>query len=231
MATENLVLELSQPRPASSLTDWVAEAVREAILDGQLLPGQKLDQDALAEELQVSRTPVREATRKLESEGLLEVRTHYGVFVKKVSKKDIADVFGVRAVLEAEVARQATTLIPEQVLDRLETRLEEAQKAYETGNTDAQFEADVCFHQTLREFTRNDLLREVLDGLANRIQAVRRFAQTKPGSHVYEFSQEHFDILHAMRRRDPERAAQLMSEHLVKSSVRVQQLMDEEDYH
>jgi DNA-binding GntR family transcriptional regulator len=200
--------------------------LRRAILDGYFEPGERLDQEAIAQELDVSRTPIREAIAALESEGLLESKPHRGVFVTEVSKDDIREVFALRALLEAEVVCQATSTIPDSVLDELERMLKGAQKAYETGDQVAQFDADKHFHKTLREFTENSLLREVLDGVNNRVSAVRRFAQTKPGPHVDEFAREHLDILQALRQRDAERAAMLMKLHLENSRLRVEELAE-----
>jgi len=200
--------------------------LRRAILDGYFEPGERLDQEAIAGELDVSRTPIREAIAALESEGLLESKPHRGVFVTKVSREDIREVFALRALLEAEVVCEATSTIPDSVLDELERMLKGAQKAYETGDQAAQFDADKHFHKTLREFTENSLLREVLDGVNNRVSAVRRFAQTKPGPHVDEFAREHLDILQALRQRDAERAAELMKLHLENSGLRVEELAE-----
>jgi DNA-binding GntR family transcriptional regulator len=200
--------------------------LRRAVLEGHLEAGERLDQDALAAELGVSRTPIREAIAALESEGLLESKPHRGVYVTEVSKKDIREVFALRALLEAEVVRQAVSSIPDSVLDELGRMLEEAQKSYDNGDQAAHFDADTRFHKTLREFADNSLLREVLDGVNNRVAAVRRFAQTKPGPHVDEFAREHLQILHAVRQRDPDKAAALMKLHLVESALRVEELLE-----
>jgi DNA-binding GntR family transcriptional regulator len=223
---KTLTSEFSVSGPVRSLAGWATDILRQAILDGYFGPGERLDQDAIAEELGVSRTPLREAIRALESEGLLDSRPHHGVFVARISKRDIRDIFALRALLEAEVVRQAAPSIPDAVLDRLETALKEAQKAYDGGNHVAQFEADRYFHETLREFAENRLLKEVLDGVNNRISAVRRFAQTKPGPHVDQFAEEHMAILQAIKRRDPERAAALIRRHLEESGDRVRELAD-----
>jgi DNA-binding GntR family transcriptional regulator len=207
----------------------VTGVLRQAILDGYFEPGERLVQEAIAEDLGVSRTPLREAITALESEGLLQSKPHRGVFVAKVSKKDIREVFALRALLEAEVARQAASTIPDAVLNDLETRLKAAQQAYEDGDHVAQFEADRYFHETLREFIENSLLREVLDGVNNRISIVRRFAQTKPGSHVDKFAEEHLAILEALQQRDSERAARLMQSHLKNSGQRLDELVESND--
>jgi DNA-binding GntR family transcriptional regulator len=210
--------------PARSLTEWTTEILRQAILDGYFQPGERLDQDAIAKQLEVSRTPLREAIAALESEGLLESKPYRGAFVSKVTTEDIREVFALRALLEAEVVRQCTCSIPGAVLDELERMLKGAQKAYRAGNHAAQFEADRRFHETLRSFAESKLLKEVLDGVNNRISVVRRFAQMRPGPHVNEFAREHFAILEAMQQRDPGSAAALMKQHLENSQRRVEEL-------
>jgi DNA-binding GntR family transcriptional regulator len=206
------------------LADWVTASLREAILHGCFEPGEKLDQDCIAEELEVSRTPVREAMRRLESEGFVEVRPHHGAFIAKVSQQDIREVYEIRRLLEAEVVRQVTPVMPESVLDELDRSLTETQAQFEAGDSAKHFESDVYFHETLAGFVENELLKEVLDGLTNRISIVRRFAQLQPGPHLVESFKEHRAILQAMREHDSEEAAELMRVHLVNSAVRIQEL-------
>lgn len=207
------------------LADWVAASLREAILNGYFEPGEKLDQDFIAEELEVSRTPVREALKRLESEGFIELRPHYGAFIAEVSRQDIREVYEMRRLLESEVVRQVTPLIPESVLDELERSLAETQAQFNAGDSAKHFESDVYFHETIVNFVENGLLKEIIDSLTNRISMVRRFAQSKPGSHLVESFKEHRAILQAMRQRDPEQAAELMALHLEKSALRIQELV------
>lgn len=211
--------------PSRSLTDLATDTLRQAILKGYFEPGDRLDQDAIAHELEISRTPIRGAIVALESEGLLESRPHHGVFVTTVSKKDIRDIYALRALLEAEMVRQAAASIPETTLDALDSMLREAQRAYEKGDTVGQFEADRQFHETLRGFVRNQLLKKVLAEVENRVLAVRRFAQTKPGEHIDQFAQEHLTIVDALRQRDAARASKLMVSHLNNSGERLQELV------
>lgn len=214
-------------REARVLADWVAESIREAILQGYFKPGERLDQDLIADELAVSRTPLREALKSLESDGFIEVRPHYGAFVAKVTAQDIREIYETRALLEAEIVRQVTPLIPESALDELEASLSETQAHFDAGNIAKHFESDVHFHDVLASYVENRLLKEMLDSLFNRICIARRFAQSKPGTHLVESFKEHNAILHAVRRRDAKQAAELMRRHLEESSVRVQELAEQ----
>jgi len=215
---------LPQVRGGRVLADWVTASLREAIFNGYFEPGEKLDQDRIAEELEVSRTPVREAMRRLESEGFVEVRPHYGAFIAKVSRQDIREVYEIRRVLEAEVVRQVTPLMPESVLDELDRSLTETQAQFEAGDSAKHFESDVYFHETIANFIENRLLKEVIDGLTNRVSVVRRFAELQPGPHLVESFKEHRALLQSIRQRDPEEAAALIRVHLERSALRIQEL-------
>jgi len=208
------------------LADWVTASLREAILNGYFEPGEKVDQDLIAEELEVSRTPVREALRRLEFEGFVEVRPHHGAFIAKVSHQDIREVYEIRKLLEAEIVRQVAPLIPESVLDELDRSLIESKTQFDAGDYTKHFEGDTLFHETVANYVDNALLKEVLDGLTNRISMVRRFALSNPGPHLVESFQEHHAILGALRQRDPERAAELMGVHLQNSALRIQSLSE-----
>ena len=223
---KSVKVPLPQVKQGRVLADWITVSLREAILNGHFEPGEKLDQDLIAEELGTSRTPVREALKRLESEGFIKVRPHYGAFIAEVSRQDIREIYEIRKLLESEVVRQVTPVIPEPVLDELERSLAETQALFDAGDSAKHFESDVFFHETIISFSENHLLKEMLDGLTNRISMVRRFAQLQPGYHMTESFKEHRAILQAMRQRDPEQVAELMRNHLEQSSLRIQELAE-----
>ena len=123
--------------------------------------------------------------------------------------------------------RQVTLVIPDSVLDELEAALREAQVQFDVGDHSSHYERDVHFHETIINFAENSLLKQVLDSIIDRISVVRRFGQMKAGQHLVTSLSEHQSILHAMRQRDPEKAAGLMRLHMEHSSLRMQELMDE----
>jgi DNA-binding GntR family transcriptional regulator len=209
------------------LADWVTESLREAILKGYFEPGEKLDQDQIAAELKVSRTPVREALKVLESEGFIELRPHRGAFITFITRQDIHDVYEIRSLLEAEAVRQVTSIISDTVLDDLERSLEEEEAQLKSQDHSQHFVNDTYFHATILDLVENELLKDVLSSLGNRIIRVRRFALLQPGSHLTESLQEHHAILRAMRQRDAKEASRAMKEHLEKSAARIQQLSHE----
>ena len=211
-------LPLPEVKGGRVLSDWVTRTLREAILRGHLKPGEKIDQDLIADELEVSRTPIREALRALESEGFVDIVPHRGAYVATVTQRDIQEIYQVRALLEAEMVRQVTPVIPDAVLRELGRILEEP------GNAVDHVESDIALHAAIAELGQNTVLKEVLEGLERRIIRIRRFAQLQPGYHLLESQREHQAILRAMRSRDAERAAELMALHLENSAKRIQEL-------
>lgn len=216
---------LPQIKSGRVLADWVTASLREAILQGHFEPGEKLDQDRIAKELKVSRTPLREALRRLESEGFVELRPHYGAFIAQISHQDVHEIYQVRGLLEAEVVHQVTPLIPDSVLDELERSLAKDRIQLEAGDRTTHFESDVFFHETIVSYAENNLLKEILDSLTNRIVRIRRFAQHQPGFHQLESFEEHRTILQAMQQRNAEKASEAMRVHLEKSAIRIQEFI------
>ena len=209
------------------IADWVTDTLQAAIISGHFEPGEKLDQDLISKELEVSLTPVREAIRRLESEGFIEVRPHRGAFIAQITKQDVQETYKLRKLLEAEIVRQVTPVIPDSVLDELDATLREAQTQFDAGDHSRHYECDVQFHATIINLVENTLLKVVLDSIIDRISIVRRFGQLKAGPHLVTSFDEHRGILQAMRQRDSEKAAELMSLHMDQSALRVQELVDE----
>src|ERR1043165_2140343 len=125
------IMASSSTIPRQSLTSAVADKLRDKIVRGELKEGEQLRQDAIANEFQVSRIPVREALRQLEAEGLITIILHRGAVVSSLSPTDILEVFQMRALLEAEVLRVSIPNLSEEHLraaaeilrDRKSTRL------------------------------------------------------------------------------------------------------------
>ena len=217
---------LPQVKGTRVLADWVTESLRQAVLNDYFEPGEKIDQDRIAEELKVSRTPVREALKVLESEGFVEIRPHRGAFAAEITREEVSDIFEIRKLLEAEVVRQTVPLISESVLDDLQRDFAEAKARFAAGDRTAHFDSDAAFHDVFIGLVENELLREILESLTNRIIRVRRFALRQPGPHLDASFEEHLEILEIIRRGDAEGAAQAMRTHIEKSALRVQELVE-----
>lgn len=207
-----------------TLADRATYALRKAILSGYFEPGEKLDLDLIAEELDVSRMPVREALRRLESEKLVETQSHRGTFVGVLTRRDIDDLFDVRRLLEVEVVRLVTPLIPELVLNDLESSLNEELGRLDAGDSSRHYESDDHFHKALLAFVENRFLREVLGSFNHRIALVRAVAVLRSGPHLVTPVEEHIAIVQAMRKRDAAEAANMMALHMENSRLRLRNL-------
>jgi DNA-binding GntR family transcriptional regulator len=221
------------PNEDRGLSNWVINSLRAKILEGHFAPGEKLDQDSIALEFKVSRTPVREALKILDSEGFVEVQPYHGVYIPRFSKQDIHDVYEVRSIIEYEVVRQAAPLIPDDVISYMEGLLtQEADVVKDADTTPKEIDlqhyaSDREFHSTIASYCKNKLFLDMLEHLNNRILRVRSWAQHQPGAHIQLSHQEHIEILKAIRSRDAIKAAQLMQEHLIHSAERIEVFLTE----
>ena len=194
------------------LRDVVFETLRDAIIQGQLRPGERLMEIQLAEEMGVSRTPVREALRKLELEGLIVMIPRKGAYVAGISVKDIVDVFEVRAALESLAAGLAAERITEQELEELERALVQISEA-SSSNLDAVVLTDTNFHEIIYRASRNQRLTQLITNLQEQIQRFRTTSLAQPGR-TKTAIEEHRKIVEAISERNVELAQALAREHI-----------------
>jgi DNA-binding GntR family transcriptional regulator len=195
------------------LREVVFEALREAIISGVLKPGERMMEIQLAEQLGVSRTPVREAIRKLELEGFVVMIPRKGAYVAGISLKDIADVFEVRAALEALAAALAAERITDDELEEMERMLVRKAEYIESNRFAELIEVDTEFHEALYRASRNTKLEQIIHNLREQIQRFRTTTLAYPGR-MRESLSEHRKLLEAISERDVARAAQLAQEHI-----------------
>lgn len=195
------------------LRDLVLEAIREAIMNGSLQPRERLMEIQLAEELGVSRTPVREALRKLELEGFIVMVPRKGAYVSDLSMKDIADVFEIRAALEGLAAALAAERITEDELETMERLLVEKGDAIHKEDIDKLVEVDTKFHEAMYKASRNERLSSIISNLREQIQRFRLTSLSVPGR-KQDSLEEHRNILEAIQASDVQLARQLAQEHI-----------------
>ncbi|MEW6184024.1 MAG: GntR family transcriptional regulator [Bacillota bacterium] len=195
------------------LREVVFESLREAIIKGVMKPGERIMEVQLAEELGVSRTPVREAIRKLELEGLVVMLPRRGAYVAGISVKDIADVFEVRAALEALAAGLAAERITDEELENLERSLVEITEVSDSRDIGAVVDRDTRFHDIIYRASRNAWLLQIITHLQDQLQRFRMTTLSRPGR-TREAVEEHKKIVEAISERNSELAAQLAREHI-----------------
>lgn len=195
------------------LREVVFETLREAIINGTLKPGERMMEIQLAEQLGVSRTPVREAIRKLELEGFVVMIPRKGAYVAGISLKDIADVFEVRAAMEALAAGLAAERITAEELEEMERLLVRIGEHIEANRLEEVVEMDTLFHEALYKVSRNLKLEQILQNLREQIQRFRSTSLAFPGR-MKEALEEHKKIVEAISDRNTALAQQLAQEHI-----------------
>ncbi len=204
-----LPIKLDNYKP---LREIVFETMREAIIQGSLEPGERLMEIQLAEEMGVSRTPVREAIRKLELEGFVVMVPRKGAYVAGISVKDIVDVFEVRAALEALAAGLAAERATTDELDEMERASLYIYEA-EDGLIDNIVERDSDFHDLIYKSSRNQRLIQIITLLKEQIQRFRTTSLSQPGR-IKHAVDEHKGIIEAISEHNVEMASLLAREHI-----------------
>jgi DNA-binding GntR family transcriptional regulator len=190
------------------------EKLKQAIMTGELSPGQPLIETALAEWCQVSRTPIREALTRLQQDGLI-VRGERGLMVRERSPEEILDIYETRIVLEAMAARVAATrrssldiISMRRVSDRLEAMSTDDEIAMSEGNRQ--------FHRTVRAASHNESLGDLLTRLDLHVARYPSTTLSQPGR-WQEGNEEHRAIIDAIENHDAELAHRLTTEHFMKA--------------
>lgn len=210
------------------LREVVFESLREAIINGNLRPGERLMEVQLAEELGVSRTPVREAIRKLEIEGLVVMLARRGAYVAGISVKDIADVFEVRAALEALAASLAAERITDEELEDLERSLVGISGVSDAQDINVIVAQDTHFHDVIYRASRNNRLMLIISHLQDQLQRFRITTLSRPGR-TREAVEEHKKIVEAISERNSELSGQLAREHIENAESSMLNTLKEQD--
>ena len=209
------------------LREMVFESLREAIILGRLKPGERLMEIQLAEEMGVSRTPVREAIRKLELEGFVVMVPRKGAYVAGISVKDIVDVFEVRAALEGLAAGLAAERITSEEMDQLERSLLKI-NAGSGEDFDAVVEGDISFHDIIYNASRNHRLVQIITHLQEQLLRFRMTSLSQPGRTKIALD-EHKTIVEAISDRNVELAQTLAREHIENAEQSLLNALREEE--
>ena len=206
----NLKVNMNEYLP---LRDVVFNTLRDAILKGELEPGERLMEIQLAERLGVSRTPIREAIRKLELEGLVLMIPRKGAEVAKISEKSLRDVLEVRRSLEELAAELACQRMDAEALKDLEDAQKAFIQAVESGETMAMAEADEHFHDVIYMGTGNTRLVQILNNLREQMYRYRVEYLKNPDVHE-QLIQEHEEIVYHIKRREKVEATAVTCQHI-----------------
>lgn len=200
-----------------TLSEQVAQRLKTRILSVALQPGTRLLTDALAQELGVSRTPVREGLRELVKEGLVSYDgKRYAV--KTFSRQDAQEVLSIRRALEVLATRQAAGNITDAQLQELRSLQSQSEEKLKKGDVQSLVDIDFRFHEVIADASLNSRLRMLTNGLREQIFLSHRWSFDP--RQLGKTLAEHRRILQALFARDPERAALAMGEHLERVAAR-----------
>ena len=199
-----------------SLRGMVFTRLREDILSGKYAVNEELKEIAIGEELGVSRTPVREALRQLELEGLVRIIPNKGAYVAGISNKDIHDIYMIRSYLEGLCARWACENITEDQLDEIEEIIYLSDFHVKKKHYDQIVELDSKFHELLYESCGSKILGHLLRDYHQYVHSLRKITLAEPDRAEHS-NAEHAAILEAIRERDADRAESLAHEHITQT--------------
>jgi DNA-binding GntR family transcriptional regulator len=198
-----------------NLRDRVYEILKKSIVFQEIPAGEKIDEEAIAKQLGVSRTPIRETLCRLENEGIVQVIPRRGAFVVRHSKEKITEILMVREVLEGFAARLAVDSVDEKMIEKMKSLF----KHFSGPNVQEQSrdytQADLEFHNLIIKASRNNLLIGIMNTLNDHIQMLRIQTVTHEGR-MEQSLVEHFRIIQAMEQKDHSSAEYLMREHIQK---------------
>lgn len=201
------VIKLDDKR---TLSEKVYDRLKELIMDGELERGTKITETSIAKMFDVSPTPVREAFRRLASDGLIEVASWKGVIVKGIEQKDLLEIYECREALEGMVGKLAVRNITEEDIEILEGILERCNDA---ETPEILIELNTEFHNELLRIARNERLSKLL----NELMVVILYDRDISGRYSVrrkEIVAEHLDILKYLKKKDEKKVSELMSKHI-----------------
>jgi DNA-binding GntR family transcriptional regulator len=199
----------------NSLHDEVAAQLRDRIFAGELLPGTFLDEARLAEELQISRTPLREALKVLTAEGLVRHEPRRGCFVNQVTEQDLDEIFPVIALLEGRCAREAALRATDADLQELEALHDKLNRHAKAKRINEYYAANFAIHEAIITLANNRWLAQVIGDLRKIVKLARLQQLHAPGRLDQSLS-EHMAVFAALKARDPEGAEAAMRTHLTR---------------
>lgn len=194
------------------LYEDVADRLREQIFSKQITPGSWLDEQSLAKQFGISRTPMREAIKVLASEGLITIKMRRGAYVTEVNRGDLEQIYTVLSLLESQAVKEAATKASEDELNLLDNLHHRLEKAAADRDIEQFFEINSKFHELIQEIAGNRWMNGVIDDLRKVLKLHRRESLTSTGR-IQNSLMEHREILKAILKRDELAAEAAMRKH------------------
>lgn len=208
------------------LYEEVAEIVARMIYSSQLKPGQWIDEMQLCEQLDISRTPLREALKVLASDGLVELIPRKGSYVKTISAEELDELFPIVALLEGLCAQRTAEQISPDELTDLQLIHANLERHAAAGDIVRYYEDNILFHDALKRISRNSWLERLTLDLSRVIRLARQ-KQLKLGSRLQHSLEEHRNIMTAIEARDGAAANNAMSQHIHNQYLALKEKLEE----
>ena len=208
-----------------SLSGRVFVKLENDILNGKYKPGGSLNESKVADELNVSRTPVREAIRQLELEGLLVYIPNKGAIVKGLSSEDVRDIYDIRMKIEGLAAKRAAANITPEQLEELKEVVEFEEFYTNKGDTNQILKLDTKFHEIIFRASGSRLLNRTLTSFHHYIQRARSLS-LEDNERAKKALNEHMAIMKSIEAGDKEKAERLMSKHILNAFENIEKLKD-----
>ncbi len=203
----------NRKKTSKSLTSIVFEKIRDDILNGKYKRGEKIIEAKLAEELGVSRTPVREALKQLELDGLIENIPNRGVMVKGITKQDIQDIYTIRMAIEGIAAKWAIERMDDEDIEKLKEIFELMEFYTFKNDVDKVAELNTAFHEAIYNATKSRYLEHVLKDFQYFMKTTR-YKSLKTEGRLQLTLEEHRKVLEAFIKRDSDEAVTVLLKHL-----------------
>ncbi len=213
-------------RKRKSLREEVYESLKKSILHGKLKPGQHLIEEQLANQVGISRTPVREAFHKLEKDELVTRLPKGGFAVRQFTREDVEEIFGIRSALESYAAYLSTLHMAPDKISILEKKLEESEEALGKGAEEEVVQLQTEFHDLLYKFCKSKKLIEMINTFRDYFYRYRS-ALLHIENAVSTSNQDHRRMLEAMKKKNPRLAERLVRRHLARGMELILKEIDE----
>ena len=217
--------EFSKPK---DLKNWAYETIKKWILNFDLESGKQVHIESIAAKLGTSRTPIREALVKLESEGLVTAIPRVGFFVTEVTAQDLKKLLELRELLEGYAAEKAAPFFNEEDIKLLAKLQKQSVESVEQGNFTKFLEIEVAIHSSIIEHSQNSYLLRIIDSLKD-LTYRERLLSVRSIENVRESLNEHKEIIEALRLRNGKLAGQSMRKHINRVQKRILLMMGKKD--
>ncbi|ABP33819.1 GntR family transcriptional regulator [Polynucleobacter asymbioticus] len=219
-------MSIEQPN-SQNLPEAIFQKLRSLLVEGKIAPGSKLNERELAESLHVSRTPIREAIRRLAAEGLVELITNRGAIALQLSLEDVIHTFDVIAQLEGFSGELAANNISDAALSELEALQYEMMASYARRDLSSYYKLNLRIHHLINQAANNPILSRLFSQVNARIEALR-FRSNQDGVKWEKAVEEHQEMLDALKTHDSARMRKIMIQHVQNKRDVVVQLLTSE---